>query len=131
MLQRLRRGDAEGDYRRHWLLMMALEDYFALRTRWYPGPKKALAWLAREMPHHHALCAAALRPAPATRTSPPGWRRSSTTPPSTEPVDLSPRGSAGPWPRVGRPAQAGDLLGRQARFHAGLPTPASRRRCPR
>lgn len=62
MLQRLRRGDAEGDYRRHWLLMMALEDYFALRTRWYPGPKKALAWLAREMPHHHALCAAALRP---------------------------------------------------------------------
>ncbi|MCA6218125.1 nucleotidyltransferase domain-containing protein [Ideonella sp. B7] len=62
MLQRLRRGDAEGDYRRHWLLMIALEDYFALRTRWYPGPKKALAWLAREAPDHHALCAAALRP---------------------------------------------------------------------
>lgn len=68
MLQRLRRGDAEGDYRRHWLLMMALEDYFALRTRWYPGPKKALAWLAREMPHHHALCAAALRPGASDET---------------------------------------------------------------
>lgn len=62
MLQRLRRGDAEGDYRRHWLLMMALEDYFALRTLWYPGPKKALAWMAREAPDHHVLCAAALRP---------------------------------------------------------------------
>lgn len=62
MLQRLQRGDAEGDYRRHWLLMMALEDYFALRGRWYPGPKKALAWLAREAPAHHRLCAQALRP---------------------------------------------------------------------
>lgn len=68
MLQRLRRGDAEGDYRRHWLLMMALEDYFALRTLWYPGPKKALVWLAREAPDHHALCAAALRPGASDET---------------------------------------------------------------
>ena len=68
MLQRLRRGDAEGDYRRHWLLMMALEDYFALRTLWYPGPKKALAWMAREAPDHHALCAAALRPGASDET---------------------------------------------------------------
>ena len=30
--------------------------------------KKALAWLAREMPHHHALCAAALRPGASDET---------------------------------------------------------------
>lgn len=44
MLQRLRRGDAEGDYRRHWLLTMALEDYFALR----PGAsdETIAAWMA-------------------------------------------------------------------------------------
>jgi hypothetical protein len=106
MLQRLRRGDAEGDYRRHWLLMMALEDYFALRTRWYPGPKKALAWLAREMPHHHALCR---RAAPGASDDIAAWMAaviddtpsSRSTRPEAQSMRLSPRGSAGRWPRSG------------------------------
>jgi len=62
MMDRIGRGDAEGDYRRHWLLMQLLEDWFALRGRWYLGPKRALAWLQREDPAAHALFAAALRP---------------------------------------------------------------------
>jgi hypothetical protein len=45
MAQRMRRGDAEGDFRRAWLLTALLEDYFVLRAIWYEGPKKALAWL--------------------------------------------------------------------------------------
>ncbi len=45
MAQRMLRGDAEGNFRRAWLLTSLLEDYFVLRQRWYEGPKKALAWL--------------------------------------------------------------------------------------
>ncbi|AUH50522.1 nucleotidyltransferase domain-containing protein [Chromobacterium sp. ATCC 53434] len=46
MAARIQRGDVEGDYRRAWLLMALLEDYFALRGLWFEGPKKALRWLA-------------------------------------------------------------------------------------
>lgn len=46
MLARIRRDDLEARYRRHWLLYQLLEDYFALRTRWYRGPKVALRELA-------------------------------------------------------------------------------------
>src|SRR4051794_38471595 len=45
MLARARQGDTEGDYRRSWLLMALLEDYFVIRGDWYHGPKKALRWL--------------------------------------------------------------------------------------
>ncbi len=42
MLARIRRGDVEAHYRRHWLLFQLLEDYFALRGEWFGGPKTAL-----------------------------------------------------------------------------------------
>lgn len=62
MLDRAGRGDAEGDYRRAWLLYQLLEDYFLLRDEWYPGPKKGLAWLAVNAPGVRAAFDAALRP---------------------------------------------------------------------
>lgn len=62
MLVRIRRGDAEGHYRRAWLLMALLEDYFALRGLWYRGPKKSLSWLSRHDPAAHAAFVAALEP---------------------------------------------------------------------
>lgn len=63
MAARMERGDAEGDYRRSWLLTALLEDYFHLRGRWYEGPKKALAWLeARDLPTYLTF-ERALRPA--------------------------------------------------------------------
>jgi predicted nucleotidyltransferase len=51
-LARIRRGDPEAHYRRHQLLVNALEDYFALRGEWFRGAKVALATLpspAREI----------------------------------------------------------------------------------
>ena len=45
MVNRARRPDAEGNFRRAWLLTALLEDYFSLRGKWYEGPKKALRWL--------------------------------------------------------------------------------------
>ena len=47
-LARIRRGDAEGHYRRHQLLVNLLEDYFALRGQWFRGAKVALTELAPE-----------------------------------------------------------------------------------
>jgi len=46
MLERFRgqRG-LEADYRRMQLLIASLEDYFALRSAWFRGPKEAFAWL--------------------------------------------------------------------------------------
>ena len=64
MLQRIARGDAEGNYRRVWMLTAALEDYFVLRGMWYAGPKAALAWLRRESSEAYAAFDAALGPAP-------------------------------------------------------------------
>lgn len=63
MVQRARQGDAEGDYRRHWLLMALLEDYFALRGEWYLGPKWALAWLREHRAPVYALFREGLAPA--------------------------------------------------------------------
>lgn len=45
MLDRIRRGDLEGRYRRAWLLTALLEDYFQLRQSWFPGPKEGFEWL--------------------------------------------------------------------------------------
>jgi hypothetical protein len=50
MLARIRRGDVEAHYRHHWLLYALLEDYFALRGRWYRGPKRALGDLLSDAP---------------------------------------------------------------------------------
>ena len=45
MVARIERADAEGNYRRVWLLMALMEDYFPIRGLWYQGPKKSLRWL--------------------------------------------------------------------------------------
>jgi len=62
MLDRARIGDPEGNYRRAWLLTALLEDYFHLRTQWYEGSKKSLAFLARHEPAVYAKFEAALLP---------------------------------------------------------------------
>jgi hypothetical protein len=54
--------DVEAHYRRAWLLMQSLEDYFSLRGLWYRGPKESLAWLQAHAPDDHAAFAAALVP---------------------------------------------------------------------
>jgi predicted nucleotidyltransferase len=45
MLSRSKKGDCEGNYRLHWLLIDCLEIYFNLNDLWYLGPKKSLKWL--------------------------------------------------------------------------------------
>jgi uncharacterized protein len=50
----------EGNYRLNWLLTSSLEDYFALRDRWYPGSKKAFSLLEKEEPGIFSLFSAAL-----------------------------------------------------------------------
>lgn len=51
MLDRFReRSDLEAQYRRNQLFLQALEDYFALRGSWFPGPKDAFAWLRQHDP---------------------------------------------------------------------------------
>jgi len=48
MLRRAERTDAEGCFRRHWLLVDSLEIYTELRGWPYLGPKKALAQLEKK-----------------------------------------------------------------------------------
>ncbi|EEA00183.1 conserved hypothetical protein [Burkholderia sp. H160] len=62
MLRRAGKGDAEGDYRRHWLLFSLLEDYFAVRGLWYLGPKQALRALADMDRVHSEVFRRALSP---------------------------------------------------------------------
>lgn len=60
MLLRATRGDAEGFFRWHWLLVDSLEFYFDLRGWRYFGPKKALAALEAQDPQGFALYRQAL-----------------------------------------------------------------------
>ena len=60
MLARAHRGDAEGHFRRHWLLTESLEIYMDLRGWRYPGPKKALRQMSQGDHESHALYARAL-----------------------------------------------------------------------
>lgn len=62
MVARMERGDAEGHYRRAWLLTSLLEDYFALRGLWYEGPKKALQCLGERDPAVAIALKSALQP---------------------------------------------------------------------
>jgi hypothetical protein len=62
MLRRAAKGDAEGDYRRHWLLFSLLEDYFAARGRWYLGPKQALRTMEDMNAKHCEVFKMALKP---------------------------------------------------------------------
>jgi predicted nucleotidyltransferase len=55
MVQRARKGDLEGDYRRVWLLTSLLEDVCLLRGWWYRGPKESFRCLEEQDP---PLCAA-------------------------------------------------------------------------
>lgn len=48
MLRRAERDDAEGAYRRHWLLVDSLEIYMQLRAWRFLGPKKTLRMLEKK-----------------------------------------------------------------------------------
>ncbi|MGH4119833.1 hypothetical protein [Clostridium sp.] len=45
MLKRSQKGDIEGDFRYHWMLVDSLKIYFDIKGLWYLGPKKSLYWL--------------------------------------------------------------------------------------
>ena len=60
MLRRSERTDAEGSYRRHWLLVDSLEIYTVLRGWPYLGPKKALRQLEKKDREGYALYEKAL-----------------------------------------------------------------------
>ncbi|MNX77453.1 hypothetical protein D3C86_1089960 [compost metagenome] len=62
MLARIQRQDLEAHYRRHWLLVQLLEDYFYLRRQWYRGPKESFAWLQANDPGTYRHFEAALEP---------------------------------------------------------------------
>lgn len=61
MFLRSQRGDAEGLFRRHWLLIDSLEIFCDTAGRLYEGPKKSLLWMERERPEAYALYEEALR----------------------------------------------------------------------
>ncbi len=61
MRLRTTRGDAEGNYRWHWLLTESLEIYFDLMGKYYFGPKKSLKVMEQTDPDGFRLYAAALR----------------------------------------------------------------------
>ena len=61
MIERAKRGDSEGLYRKHWLIYSLLEDYFTFRGLWYEGPKKAFAYLNSNDPAMSAKFEAVLR----------------------------------------------------------------------
>jgi predicted nucleotidyltransferase len=62
MASRSQRGDTEGNFRRAWLLVALLEDYFLMRGQWYQGPKKALRWLQEYDPASYQVFSLALQP---------------------------------------------------------------------
>lgn len=61
-LERARRGDVVGDYRRAWLLTTQLENYFSFRNEWYLGSKRALDHLRCVDAHTFSVFQAALAP---------------------------------------------------------------------
>lgn len=60
MLARASGTDAEGMFRRHWLIVDSLEIYCDCVGVAYFGPKKTLRWLERERPRSFALYCDAL-----------------------------------------------------------------------
>ena len=60
MLRRAERTDAEGAFRRHWLLVDSLQIYTELRAWPYLGPKKALRQLEKKDKAAYALYEKAL-----------------------------------------------------------------------
>ena len=60
MLARAKRGDAEGMFRFHWVLVDSLEVYSVMMQQFYRGPKKTLEWMKENhskayMIYHKAL----------------------------------------------------------------------------
>jgi uncharacterized protein len=62
MIDRARMGDAEGNFRRAWLLTALLEDYFLMTGQRYLGPKMSLRWLRDNQIILFNLFEKALRP---------------------------------------------------------------------
>ena len=60
MLQRAGRGDAEGLFRWHWLLVDSLEIFCGMAGHPYFGPKKSLRWMKQEHPEAYTLYTDAL-----------------------------------------------------------------------
>lgn len=61
MLVRSHRGDAEGYFRWHWVLVDSLEFYFDIVGRFYFGPKKSLRYLKENDSRAFACYEAAVR----------------------------------------------------------------------
>ena len=61
MLARSSRGDAEGNYRWHWVLCDSLEIYYDVKRQRYFGPKKALRRMAETDPEAFRLYSLALK----------------------------------------------------------------------
>ncbi|MBU3129944.1 nucleotidyltransferase domain-containing protein [Clostridium tagluense] len=55
MLNRAKKGDVEGDFRYHWMLVDSLTIYFGIKGLWYLGPKKSLHWLKENDGHAYKL----------------------------------------------------------------------------
>ena len=55
MLNRSRRNDVEGNYRKIWLAHDLLIFYFDVRHIWFLGPKKALKWLRENDPEMYNI----------------------------------------------------------------------------
>ncbi len=62
MLKRISQGDIEANYRRVWLLFSLLEDYFAIRQKWYLGSKASWQWLESYDSQAYIAFANALQP---------------------------------------------------------------------
>lgn len=54
MLERVKRCDAEGAYRHHWLLVDSLEIFCNIVHHPYFGPKKSLKWMQENYPEAFA-----------------------------------------------------------------------------
>lgn len=61
MLMRTKRTDAEGLFRRHWLLVDTLEIFCDAVHHPYFGPKKSLIWMKQYQPEAYACYEKALR----------------------------------------------------------------------
>lgn len=61
MLERVKRADAEGMFRWHWLLTDSLEIFCDVVQHPYLGPKKTLIWMKEKQPDAFALYEKALK----------------------------------------------------------------------
>lgn len=50
MFERAKRGDCEGLFRWHWVLIDSLEIFFDIMHHPYFGPKKTLKWMEEKHP---------------------------------------------------------------------------------